>query len=117
MCSIRVIRSNRLYPLPLSVFDTGTLTNAYQLVTITPFSEPCNLIRIVNTSDVAVMISYDGVTDHDVIRKDKTVAISAQLNKRPAWPHTKFVRGTKVYVKYILGASKRGHLRVIGYYQ
>jgi len=109
--------SNRLYPISLSIFDTGTLTNAYQLVTTVPFTEPCNLIRLVSNSDVAVMISYDGVTDHDVIRKDTTVTINAQLNKRPTCPHTKFTRGTNVYVKQILGPGKRGFLRVIGYYQ
>ena len=108
---------NRLYPLPFSIFEAGTLSNAYQLVTITPFAEPCNLIRLVNNSDVAVMISYDGVNDHDAILADRAVTINAQLNKRPTCPHTKFTRGTNVYVKQILGPGKRGFLRVIGYYQ
>jgi len=109
--------SNRLYPIPFSLFVAGALTNAYQLITTTPFQEPCNLIRIVNNSDVAIMLSYDGVTDHDVVMADRTVTINAQLNKRSTCPNTKFARGTKVYIKYILGAGKRGYIRVIGYYQ
>jgi len=111
------MHTNRLYPIEASFFDLTTLTNVYQLVTIIPFAEPCNLIRLVNTSGVAIMVSYDADNDHEVVLAHDDITISAQGNKRPAWPNTKFARGTKVYVKYILGAAKSGSMIVIGYHQ
>ena len=109
--------TNRLYPLILAEFNAGSLTNAYQLINGVGFSKPCNLIHFINNSDVSIMISYDGSHDHDVIRKDSDYILNAQLNYLHYRENVKFSKGTQIYVKYILGAGKRGSIRVVGYYQ
>jgi len=109
------MQSNRLYPIELVYFDATTLTNAYQCINDDGIERPCNILRFISTSDVAIMISYDGINDHDVIRRLTAVDINAQLNKQPNGFVSLFAKGTKIYVKYILGAAKSGYLRITGY--
>jgi len=108
--------SNRLYPITLSTFDATELTNAYQVINVGGFSDPCSIIKFVNTSHVSVMISYDGVHDHDVILYNSEVDIIGQTNATLPGMRAQWKKGTSVYVKYILGAAKSGDLYLIGYY-
>jgi len=106
--------SRRLAALTLSSFDAGTLTNAYQPV-IAGISNECTIIRIINNSDVSIMISYDGVNDHDVILKDNDIVYNYQFNNQLPDTVAKAQKGMRIFVKYILGAAKRGNIYLTGY--
>lgn len=56
----------RIIPQPLRTIDSATLTGTYQPIGI-PLSFACCLIKFVNNSTTLITISWDGVTDHDII--------------------------------------------------
>ena len=107
--------SRRLYPFILAEFDATGLTANYQPINA-GFTDPGMVMHIVNTSDVSVMISYDGVTDHDVILEDNEVVYNMQLNNQPSDLIAEEHTGTVVYVKQILGAGKGGDIYLTGYH-
>lgn len=49
----------------LRSFDTATLSGTYQNLG-TSLAHPATMVKIVNTSSVAVIISIDGVNDYDI---------------------------------------------------
>ena len=54
---------------------SGDITNAFQPINVDGFTLPCGIIKITNNSDISVIISYDGVNEHDYIRKATSVEI------------------------------------------
>jgi len=106
------MKTNVLYPIELSSFDATSLTNAYQVVNVNGIPLPCSVINIVNTSGVPIMLSFDGINDHDVVRAYGHITYNFQLNAESKALLKKF---TKLYVKYILGAGKGGDIYVTGY--
>jgi len=50
---------------PLRSIDSATFTGSYQALG-TPLANAASLVRLVNSSDVVVTISTDGVNDHDI---------------------------------------------------
>lgn len=57
--------SNRLQWETLRSIDSSTFTGSYQALG-TPLVYPSYILKLVNNSTVAVTISFDGVTDHDI---------------------------------------------------
>lgn len=74
----------------------------------------CFLLRIVNDSDQGVLVSYDGVTDHDFVPQDKTLQLPFQSNSQPNNNVALIPKGTVVYVK---GTAGDGDIYVAAYYQ
>ncbi len=50
----------------LRSINSTTITGTYQALG-SPLSDPAVLMKIVNNSTMLITISYDGVTDHDVV--------------------------------------------------
>jgi len=87
----------------LRTFDLTTLAATYLAVgTVLP--NPSIMLKLVNTSAVPVTVSFNGVTDHDVILPASTViynfgsnAQSQSSDHRLALPETTvYVRGAAV---------------------
>lgn len=99
--------------VPLSLFDTATLTANYQPMNPTGFPEPLIFMRMINNSGVAVTISYDGETDHEYISDNFIFELPSQTNSLPNAKVAMVPRGRIVYVKGTAGA---GTISLSGYY-
>lgn len=58
--------SVRILPETLRSIDSATFTGAYQALGIPLAHAPC-LVKFVNNSNQLVTISWNGVTDHDIM--------------------------------------------------
>ena len=108
--------TNRIWANSFAVFDATLLTNVYQLCD-PGLPQPSFLIRFVNTSNVNIFISYDGINDHDIVLAHDQFELSLQVNNQPRNLIALMAKTTPVYVKYELGVGKGGYLYVISYYQ
>ncbi len=53
--------------LELESFNVAIISGSFQPINPTPTAYPSGFIRIINTSTTGVIISYDGITDHDYV--------------------------------------------------
>jgi hypothetical protein len=107
---------NSIAAIPLASIDTATYTGAYQLLTpASGLANACFILRIVNNSDRITTISYDGVTDNDIIPTAAHFELNPQSNSQPNNFTCLFARGLKVYVKGLAGGT--GLVYLAGYYQ
>jgi hypothetical protein len=103
---------NSVSAIPLGAIAANTFTGAYQLIGGLPHA--CFMLRFINNSTEDVLISYDGVTDNDVIIHDTTVQLDPQANSQPNNFICVFPKGMTIYVK---AANGTGEFYVAGYYQ
>ncbi len=106
---------NSVSAIPIASIDSATFTGAYQLVNGTGLAQACFLLRIVNNSDRIVTISYDGVTDNDIIPNATHFELNPQSNSQPNNFTCLFSKGQKIYVKGLAGGT--GLVYLAGYYQ
>lgn len=106
---------NSIAPIALSSINSSTFTGSYQLLSAASgIAHACSLIRIVNSSNVGVTVSYDGTNDHDFVNTLDTLQLPAQSNSQPNTFIANLPQGTKVYVK---AAAGTGLVYLAGYYQ
>jgi hypothetical protein len=106
---------NSIKAIPYTSVASSALTASYQPINPNGLPDSCFLLKINNFGSTIIIISYDGVTDHDQIYSSSTMAISAGLaasvpnNYTALWP-----KGQIVYVK---GTAGTGAVTLCGYYQ
>lgn len=98
--------------VPLASMNSAAVVAGY-----TPLNaglpKACFLIRIVNASNQAITISYDGVTDHEYLLPDNTLQVNSQTNAQPNNQKALFPAFTPVYIKGVAGV---GIIYMSGYY-
>ena len=109
---------NSLKAMPMITIDSSTLDDVtYTDVTSGGLPQAMSLLRFTSGNSREVFISYDGVTDHDVIYPlSSTYVLTPQLTATPANYVAAFPKGTKIYLK-LTSMPGVGQLHVIGYYQ
>lgn len=106
---------NTVQAIPLTSIGSAALTANYQPINPNGLPEACFLIRIATTSSTTVTLSYDGVTDHEiVIFGDDAIVLPFQTNSRPNSNVALIAAGTVVYAK---GTAGTGRIYLSGYYQ
>ncbi len=75
----------------------------------------CFLIRITNINDNLILVSFDGVTDHEVIMPDSVLELPSQTNSQPNAHFALFPKGTVVYARGIVPVAP-GNVTLSGYY-
>lgn len=105
---------NIIKAIPLTTLSAAGLGASYQAINPDGLDQSCIILRINNDSNVAITISFDGVTDHEYLGSQETLHIDAQTNSLPQPEVCVFAKGTKVYVK---GTAGMGTLAVSAYYQ
>ena len=104
--------SNKILAQTLQSFDTSGLDNTLKLAATLDF--PTRLLRIINESNVPVIISYDGAHGHDVILANSVVQIPfAELGFSSNYSAA-LAANTKIYVT---GAAGMGFIIFAAYYQ
>ena len=106
---------NVVQAIPLTSFDTASLTTSFQVLNSTGLAFPCFLIRLVNNSDKDITISYNGVDAMEFVPKTSSLQLDFQTNSQPNNKVAIFPKGQKIYVK---GASAgTGLIYLSGYFQ
>lgn len=104
--------SNKILAQTIQVFDTSTLSGSLQLAATLLF--PIRLLRIINESNVPVIISYDGVHGHDVVLATSTTQIPFADLGLAANFSCSMAANTNIYVT---GATGMGSIIFAAYYQ
>lgn len=103
--------------IPLTTFDTSTLTGSYQAINGTGFPDPVKMMKFYNGGTNGVTISYDGVTDHDYFPAGSTFIIDLQANHDT---QSYSGGGQKVgkigQIIYATGTAGTGSFYISGYY-
>lgn len=71
----------------------------------TPFEEPIYLLKVQNFTDQNLLISFDGITDHDVISANGGWVYDFGSNKSEASGGLWVPQGVRLYVKQEGGAA------------
>lgn len=101
---------NSIQPVERHEFNCLLLTGSYQVVSSGGFSKDLAVYKLYNGSSSDIDVSYDGVTDHDIIPAGGTFVLDVQANSegaRAAWP-----AGREMFVK---GTASGGSLYETGY--
>ena len=106
---------NKLQAIPLGIFDATTLTANYKPIYTGGLPHSLAFLRINNASAVDIIISYDGVTDHDYIFAGTTFELYAQMNSQPRNQVMYLPAGYALSVKFAKMPGL-GEIYVSGYY-
>ena len=109
--------SNRLEFETLVNFDASTLTGTFQAINGTGSTNPFIAFKIYNSSTSLVILSYDGVTEHDFVPPGSWFIFDAETNA-DGWGdgsggHKSLPVGTIVYAK---NSSNTDRLMMVGYH-
>jgi hypothetical protein len=104
---------NSVKPLLLSSLASASVTANYAAVNGAGFAHPPFLIRIINGSNMAITVSYNGIDDHEFVPANSVFQLPCQENAQPSAQVALFPKNTKVYVK---GTAGTGTVYVSGYY-
>lgn len=107
--------NNFVETVQLSTFNSSGLTGAYQSINGNGLSNDVKILRIVNDSDQAITISYNGVNDSDIIlsKSSETFEFQANAQEVPGGAGIKYVR--KGQIIYAKGTAGTGNIYVGGY--
>lgn len=106
---------NSIAAIQLTTFNAAALmVGVYQAINPNGLDNQCIILRINNASNVGITISYDGVTDHELLPAAQVLQLDAQTNALPKTNNCCFKRGTIVYIK---GAAGVGTIALSGYFQ
>jgi len=91
---------NNVLPVLLSSFDASGILGTYQPITNAGgFEQPIFYLKINNTSNQAILISFDGVNDHDYLLANSIWTINFQTNNAPNNNMAQLAKHTNVYAK------------------
>lgn len=88
----------RLYPEVLRTLAFGSISGTYAAIG-TGLSNPSRILYIVNTTDVLLTFSFDGVNDHFVIPASSYMLIDITSNTSIQGGFINVAQGQKIYVK------------------
>lgn len=106
---------NRLQAIPLGIFDSAALTANFQPIYAGGLPAALAMLRIVNLGSEDIIISYDGITNHDYITAGTTFILDAQHNSQPANQVMLISKGYALSVKFAK-IPGMGNIYVSGYY-
>lgn len=87
---------------PLRSVNSASLTGVYVPVG-TPLINPSYIFKMVNNSSVLVTVSFDGVTDYDVLPPDSFFLYDETKNAGQSFPF--LPAGTQIFVNGVAGTG------------
>ncbi len=97
----------------LASFNSSSVTGNFQAINPLGFGGPAVLIRLNNTSNKPVAISYDGAHAHDFLLANSVLEINNQTNAPYPDFQYMFKKGTVVYIS---GEAGSGYLYLSVYH-
>jgi len=109
---------NPVTPLILDTIDAAVVTDdAWLPFDVSGIERASSIIRIINASYIDIVVSFNGVDEHEFIGYRETALLNLQTNSSPAGYVSKFRRGTVIYVRAILAAKGQlGNIYLSGYF-
>jgi hypothetical protein len=74
----------------------------------TPFGHPARMVIITNTTNQDLLISYDGLTDNDIVPASTAKVLDYGSNMALNGGASDQAQHTRVYVKYFVGIPSDG---------
>lgn len=96
---------------PLRSLAFGGISGSYAAVG-TIFANPVRILKITNLTDADLLISFDGVTDRDIIPASTIEVLDYGSNKADTGGQLDQSVGDRVYVKQASGAATGGSVYV-----
>lgn len=78
----------------------------------TAFANPVRMLKITNRTDADLLVSFDGVTDRDIIPANTIEVLDYGSNKADTGGQLDQSMGERVYVKQAGGAATTGSVYV-----
>lgn len=104
---------NFVASMEMQSFNIAGLAAGFTAVDVDGIESHLLILRIINDSNKAVIVSYDGVTDHDIIPAGTNVTYNLQSNSEPQnWVY-QLKEGTVFWVR---GAAGAGFIYFSGWY-
>lgn len=100
--------------IPVKSFDTSTLSGSYQVVNPGGLPHACIKMRIFNNSTAVVTVSFDGVTDNEILPSGYLWQSPGQEDAPPNAKFALWRAGQQIWVKS--SVAEAGSLTVSGYY-
>ena len=107
---------NAITPIILQTMLHGTVDETYKYMNSDGLEGAVNFLRIVNTLDVPIFISFDGIYAHEYVKTGDFIDINNQLCHPDSNKKSLFKKYTKVYVKRGTDIPKSGIVSVTGFY-
>lgn len=105
---------NYIVPIEMQSIDASTVAaGAFTAIKASGVEGACSFIRITNASNTDIIISFNGVDDHEYIPSNKSISTYFQVSKSPASFESKMSKKTVIYAR---GAAGVGYVYVSGYY-
>ena len=89
----------------------GSLSTNYTIVG-TAFAHPVRLLKVTNTTDADVLISFDGISDKDILPGTSAYVYDYESNKTSLGGAFEQPTGQAVYAKYTGSAPSKGSVYV-----
>lgn len=105
---------NTIKAIPMT-FVASAAIGAYQPINPGGLTESCFLLKINNFTSTFVVISLDGVTDHDTINFGQCAEIYGGWGS--SQPNNNTCLWQKGQIIYVRGTAGTGVLSLAGYYQ
>lgn len=112
-------QKNRIAPLILATIDADDVTALDWLAFDTDgIEEACFFIKITNASYIPIVVSFDGVNEHEFVGYRDSISINTQMHSSPSGDVSKIRRKNVIYVRGILEAKggQLGNIYLSGYY-
>ena len=100
----------RLFPLAIRSLAFGSISGTYAAVGAA-CDRPLRMLRVVNGTDAALLISYDGSTDHMAVLPGQTALLDICTN-RVRDDGFFIAEGTQFFAKQALAAPTTGRLYI-----
>jgi len=105
---------NSVKPFQLTTILSSTMIlNTFQAINPDGFEEAPFFIRVTNGSTMPVVISFDGINDHEFILSETAFDLPSQTNSQPNAQVALFPKLTVVYAR---GTAGTGNVTLSGYY-
>lgn len=107
---------NSIKAVPMtSIASSALLANTFQAINPGGLPEACFLLKVNNFGSTFIVISLDGVTDHDTINiTDWTEVYGGNGSSSPNTSHCLWAKGQVIYVR---GTAGTGVISLAAYYQ
>jgi len=110
--------NSKVKAMPLCGLNSAVLGGGWVIITAaTGLPEACFMLRIVNNSNINILVSYDSVIVHDAVRTLEKADLNFQSNSQSSGHFALMAKGTKVYIAAEGQGGGAGFIYLAGYYQ
>ena len=107
---------NTIRAIPAQGFNSAALNAlVYQAINPAGLDQACFLLKISNLATTSIIISYDGVNDHDVVYINSVLQIYGGAGS--SQPNNGCALWRKGSVIWVRGTAGVGTITLSGYYQ